>query len=129
MIEPQGLLTVLPRRQECPPEAFTKVEMLLPGLHKLHNMLDRECYMPLPIICLSYCWLTAAHPDPQGVQFKLVQESLLSEASSHPVSQRLLFHHTFADMGFFWDWSSLHQKDAYGRRTAAEWKSFRRALA
>ena len=35
---------------------------------------------------------------------------------------------SFANMGFFWDWCSLHQKDANGKRTPAEWECFKRAL-
>ena len=57
---------VLSRRQELPPEAFISVE----ELKRLYGEGNRDGV--LPIIAISFCWETAAHPDPRGKQLVTV---------------------------------------------------------
>ena len=74
----------------------------------------------LPIVSISYCWMTAAHPDPHGKQLQHISTRLQSELGKHNI---------FKILGIFWDFGSLHQKDASDKRTPAEWKIFNKALS
>ena len=70
----------LPRRQELPADAF----LSLAAMQRISK--DRkERYgvesKVLPIVVISYCWLTAKHPDPDGAQLKIIV-SLLEEQFS-----------------------------------------------
>ena len=91
----------LPRRQDLPEEAFVNVD-------DLEEMYDdfgaKSADLVLPIIAISYCWLTPDHPDPRGDQLATVATAL----------QREMHHFTnfgYEEMGVFWDWMSLHQRD------------------
>jgi len=97
---------VLNRRQELPEEAF----ITLRELQQMYGKGNRDGV--LPIIAISFCWLTPSHPDPDGKQLAIVAERLESEQGK--------YGKLFAEMGIFWDWLSLYQKDAQGNRTDAE---------
>ena len=88
---------ILPRRQDLPPEAFISVE----ELKRLFGSGNRDAV--LPIIAISFCWDTAAHPDPHGKQLATVAAVLKREMTKYAKF--------FAEMGVFWDWASLSQKD------------------
>ena len=104
---------VLPRRQDIPPDAFITVEelrRLTPkdeygqahtrvgvGYTRPPGLISKNTY--LPIIVISFCWLTAKHPDPEGKQLKVVAERLENHLAQD------------TEVGVFWDWASLYQKD------------------
>ena len=86
------------RRQALPPEAFIGVAELkrLYGQGNLDGV--------LPIIAISCCWETPAHPDPHGKQLATVAATLRCEmpkyAAFGPNFRRN--KHGFRDMGIFW---------------------------
>ena len=88
---------VLSRRQELPPEAFISVE----ELKRLYGEGNRDGV--LPIIAISFCWETAAHPDPRGKQLVTVATTLKREMGKYA--------RFFSEMGVFWDWAALSQRD------------------
>ena len=102
---------VLPRRQEVPEEAFLSVD-------ELRKLWDRSGPTwshhgnpdgVLPIVVISFCWLSASHPDPEGQQLAKVAAALEREKSRY--AQAHDWFRGFEEMGVFWDWVSLHQKD------------------
>ena len=98
---------VLPRRQDIPPDAFITVEelrRLTPkdeygqahtrvgvGYTRPPGLISKNTY--LPIIVISFCWLTAKHPDPEGKQLKVVAERLENHLAQD------------TEVGVFWDWA------------------------
>ena len=88
---------VLSRRQELPPEAFISVE----ELKRLYGEGNRDGV--LPIIAILFCWETAAHPDPRGKQLVTVATTLKREMGKYAKF--------FSEMGVFWDWAALSQRD------------------
>lgn len=120
----------LPRRQELPAEAFLSLaELQRIRENRAQVDLDPSDHWEkrtMPIVVISYCWLTAQHPDPDGIQLKLIV-ALLEEQF---VRCRGCpgYGGVYEDMGIFWDWCSLFQKDAAGQRTKAEWDCFNRAI-
>ena len=110
---------VLPRRQELPESAFFSVDELkwiLAGAAE-HDNFDQL----LPIVAISFCWASPTHPDPNGHQLTVVANALQLEAPKYA-------SYGFEDMGVFWDWLSIYQKDAQGNRTVAETEGFGFAL-
>ena len=98
---------VLARRQELPEEAFITVA----ELEELFG--DGNYDGVLPIIAISFCWLTPAHPDPEGKQLEVVAAALEREQAKYAsVSE---WYGTsfkgFSEMGVFWDWASIYQMD------------------
>ena len=90
----------LARRQELPPEAFADV----PALEAMHAALPPHIAAAvLPVVSVSYCWLSAAHPDSKGEQLRHIVKTLEKHAGK--------WREFFSDMGVFWDWGSIHQKD------------------
>ena len=61
---------MLSRRQELPPEAFFTVS----ELKAMYG--DGNQDGVVPIIAISFCWDTAAHPDPRGKQLSTVAAAL-----------------------------------------------------
>ena len=100
---------MLAPRQELPPEAFVSV-----------SELKSSCKMTtfLPIIMVSYAWLTPAHPDPRGdhLRYLAVVLSALLESSK-------------AEWGVFWDYGSLFQHLPQQPRTQSEDELFRAGLS
>ena len=89
---------VLCRRQELPPEAFIGVE----ELKSLYGDGNRDGV--LPILSVSFCWDTPQHPDPSGKQLATVAAALEREMPEYAKMG-------FTEMGVFWDWAALYQKD------------------
>ena len=88
----------LPRRQEMPEDAYITVNELkeMYGEGNSDNV--------LPIIAISYCWLTPGHPDPDGSQLATVAAALQRDKQAFE-------DFGFPEMGVFWDWLSLYQRD------------------
>jgi len=95
----------LPRRQNMPEEAFISVDRL----RSLHGQGNADHVVP--IIAISYCWLAPNNPDPDGELLKAVQAALARERPKYA-------DFGFDEMGVFWDWVSIHQKDD------SMWKAF-----
>ena len=89
---------VLCRRQELPPDAFIGVE----ELKSLYG--DGNPDGVLPVLSVSFCWDTPPHPDPSGKQVATVAAALEREMPKYAKMG-------FAEMGVFWDWAALYQKD------------------
>ena len=82
---------ILPRRQDLPEEAFISVE----ELKQLYGDGNRDGV--LPIVVISFCWLTPPHPDPEGKQLATVAARLKQD-------RELYAKVGFLEMGVFWDW-------------------------
>lgn len=115
----------LPRRQDLErdhPAAFYSLDELqaLPRGNKAF------AGGPLPLVAVSYCWRSAAHPDPFGQA--LVR---FAAAVRHAQRHRAQRHNALLPkaVAVFFDWCSLDQKDAQGNRTDQERASFQGALA
>jgi len=94
---------VLSHRQKLPPEAFMSVEELKHQYgHGSKSKSGAELGV-LPIISISFCWTTVWHPDPNGEQLATVANAL--ERKMPKMSK------VFTEMGVFWDWASIYQKD------------------
>ena len=78
---------------------------ILLGLRKRRNVDNL-----LPIIAISYCWLEAAHPDRQGRQLQLMRRKLEKLYRGRGLL-RVCQDYGFEDMGVFFDWASIPQKD------------------
>ena len=94
---------ILMRRQELPEEAFISVN----ELQRLYGTGNGDGV--LPIIAISFCWLTPAHPDPAGEQLAIVAAALEHEQEKYSTASRDFLG--FQEMGVFWDWGSIYQKD------------------
>ena len=64
----------------------------------------------VPIIAVSYCWKQPGRPDPDGEQVKLLT-SRLSRLYGGYGLLRQCHRYGFVDMGVFFDWASIYQKD------------------
>ena len=95
---------VLLPRQALPDEAFLS----------LSEVQARTCsYGPLPVVCVSHCWLQPDHPDPRGYNLRAVARALASLTKwNRPV-------------GVFLDFCSIHQNcrdvDGAPQDTAFAW--------
>ena len=89
---------MLCRRQELPPDAFIGVE----ELKSLYGDGNRDGV--LPVLSVSFCWDTPPHPDPSGKQVATVATALEREMPEYAKMG-------FTEMGIFWDWAALYQKD------------------
>lgn len=83
---------VLSYRQALPKTAFISCDKLISGC-----MSGRDSANFLPVVVLSYMWLSPTHPDPMGATLRLVAEKCTFELFNFPV------------MGVFWDYASLYQ--------------------
>lgn len=122
---------VLPRRQDLPPGAVLTAEAIqqIYEASAEGDSLGRHRYRrgdsaALPVIAISYCWLTFEHPDPRGEQLRYVADVLERERDAYEGYQFM----GFSDMGIFWDWSSLFQWHG-GGRTEIQEKAFQRGLS
>ena len=57
----------------------------------------------LPIIAISFCWATPAHPDPDGTQLRTIVKVLESEMQKYSTGLGGTEGKGFKDMGIFWD--------------------------
>ena len=81
-----------------PPDAFIGVE----ELKSLYGDGNRDGV--LPVLSVSFCWDTPPHPDPSGKQVATVAAALEREMPEYAKMG-------FTEMGVFWDWAALYQKD------------------
>jgi len=65
-------------------------------------MVNEESNLPGGLVLLSYGWLTAEHPDPQGFYTRSVQQYLKAH-------QAYYINDVQTDFGVFWDFASLPQ--------------------
>ena len=87
---------ILPRRQELPEDAFISVD----ELKSMYGEGNKDGV--LPMIAISFCWLTPPHPDPRGEQLALVAGVLEREQEKY--NQEFGSFKGFPEMGVFWDW-------------------------
>ena len=112
-------VAVVRRRQELPEEAFISPSELEEVAASPGFLNDRDNV--LPIIAISHCWCTPSHPDPLGVQLKVVAAALERENEK--------YSEFFSEMGVFWDWTALYQKeDSHSFLTADENNGYTFAL-
>jgi len=93
--------TLLPRRQEIPPQAVCDPEMVL----------------SLPLVAVSHTWATPQHPDPQGEQFSLLGGMAEQWMKSREDAGK-------GDFAVFFDWCSVYQEP----RSLVEKASYDRGL-
>jgi len=102
---------VLARRQELPDDFFLTAEQV-EELWK-NSGLEEEgggnYDGVLPIIVISFCWLSAAHCDPDGLHLATIAKALEREMPKYAKSNYAF--DGFKEMAVFWDWASLSQKD------------------
>ena len=80
----------LPRRQELPEAAFADVA----ALRRAHGALPKEvAAVVLPILSISYTWLSADHPDATGEQLRHIVDTLRPHAAE--------WREFFVDVGVF----------------------------
>ena len=102
--------TKLPRRQDLPAEAFISLAELKDSLNEGGVVYGNS----LNIIVVSHAWLQPDDPDPMGEKFERIATVLrifLDDVRAE---------HEGARIGVFFDFWSLHQKDASGERSEAE---------
>ena len=87
---------VLNHRQALPKEAF----LSLADLVEMHCEAI-ELNNKLPIVALSYPWLTKDHPDPRGANLARVARALKALLTCS--------YDGILRLGVFWDFGSLHQ--------------------
>jgi hypothetical protein len=109
---------ILRRRQELPDEALIAPEVALQLLGQGR------------VGVLSYRWLKAHHPDPDGWHMRAVRD-FLRHGFSYADNMSLMWNGGEASVprALFWDFASCHQKDADGNRTEAEKQQFSRSLS
>ena len=86
---------ILARRKNLPEEASIGVD----ELKQMFGEGNRDGV--LPIIAISFCWATPAHPDPDGSQLRSIVKVLEQEMRKF-MTARGSFK-GFKDMGIFWD--------------------------
>eukprot|EP00966_Prymnesium_polylepis_P134731 3113974-Prymnesium_polylepis.1 len=72
---------ILARRQDLPDEAFIGVE----ELQRIFGEGNKDDV--LPIIAISFCWATPAHPDPDGSQLRTIVEVLEREMKKYATAE------------------------------------------
>ena len=108
---------ILPRRQDCPPEAFI-------SLDELQKMFEASSATPelaqtkrAPIIAVSHFWREEGHPDKNGVTLRIIGQALETQMLKYA-------KYGLAEMGVFFDWCSLYQEPREGNQL----DSFKRSL-
>ena len=109
----------LQRRQDLPPEAFFSIKKL----RRLVAALGQE--WGRLFVAISYRWLTADHPDPDGFHLAIiarVAELYLKPEHMHGHRSPLVeafetMGESRADFGVMWDFGSLFQKPRTGTQT------------
>ena len=99
--------SVMPRRQDLPDDAILPVATLRASYEEAPAHV-RDAV--LPIVAISYCWLTAQHPDPHGEQLEHIAE-ILEYEMFYEWDDMQCYTDYYDDMGVFWDWASIFQKD------------------
>lgn len=104
-----GAAPVLPKRQDCPQEAFWQPDELR---HQLNTSRALEDGAGVPIVAVSYCWETAEHADPSGERLRRLVRAVELCLGRCP------------DVALFVDWGSLYQEP----RTEEQQGAFDRSL-
>jgi len=99
----------LPKRQHMPAQAFWDPHALQAAATAF-----KDRFNLLPIVVISYCWLTHYHPDPYGEQVEIIARVL----------EMLMDRYRHFDFAVFIDWCSLYQQP----RTNAMQAAFIRGL-
>ena len=110
---------IIARRQDLPAEAFwSAVE-----LKELAKTLGAD--FGVLLVALSYRWLSAAHPDPEGFHLAIVAQVaalyLKPDAERSPLAaafKRAGLCEVDVDFGLLWDFGSLHQNPRTDEQTA-----------
>jgi hypothetical protein len=92
--------SVLPRRQDCPEEAFLSLEQLQ-SLHDHSNAVPiNGCTgrKRLPVVVISHSWRSRGHPDPEGATLRLIADALRAWLPEYA-------DYCLSDMGCFIDWT------------------------
>lgn len=90
----------LPRRQEMPEEAFIDVA----ELKEMYGEGNTDGL--LPIVAVSHCWLTPAHPDPDCDSLRVLCRYLREQRAAFA-------EFGFPEVGVFMDWVSLWQRNTH----------------
>ena len=98
---------VLARRQELPDDFFLTAEQV----EELFKGAGSNPDKVLPIIVISFCWLSAAHCDPDGLHLATIAKALEREMPKYAEADYAYIFKGFKEMAVFWDWASLSQKD------------------
>ena len=122
----------LERRQDLPTEAFLSVD----ELRRLIAALGDN--WALLLVAISYRWLTAVHPDPDGFHLSIIAQvarlylkGRITDAHSSPLVQAFELaglSSDEADFGMLWDFGSLLQHPKSGKRTEEESRLFKQGL-
>jgi hypothetical protein len=99
------------RCQELPNEAFLTGDQAVELFWKFGGL-----------VIVSYGWLSKAHPDPHAFHFRTLKHYL----NVHSIYFKAA--HGLSAVGVFWDYASLPQPDASGKRTPEEKAVFSRGL-
>ena len=138
----------LQRRQELPPEAFWSAAELRQLAEQVitsnkSSMTDTD--WGVLIVALSFRWLTAEHPDPDGFHLERVARVVclylgepldgidrMSNITNSPLLQTFIDARLDvaikADFALLWDFCSLHQHPKGGQRTPEETTLFKAGL-
>jgi len=117
------------RHQDLPEEAFVPFEDLL-----------KE---DMDIVAISYCWCTREHPDPDRYHLPIIAKMAKATMAGKFVEAHISrpgpgstskawdqgFRFGASAVAVLWDFLSLPQVDAEGKRTAAESAAFKRGLS
>ena len=119
----------LPRRQEleaAEPGAYLRLGEF-EGLHKNFSAENDQ----LRLVVVSHRWAGRDHPDPEATALLAVAGALVRAQTRHAVT--LFTRQTRPTLpeeaAVMWDWVSLPQKDAGGRRAWREEAAYNEALA
>ena len=88
---------VLPRRQDCPAEAFVSVA----ELRAQYGEGNEDGV--LPIVTISFCWDAPNHPDGRGKQLKTVAAALQRQRGKFAALPCKGKSEGFTEMGVFWE--------------------------
>ena len=92
---------MLMRRQDLPDSAFVSVLQLQRMYEHASRLLTSHDGV-LPVVAVSACWLTARHPDPNGLQLRAIGNAL-QEQSSRYAARAADGGAGYAEVGVFWD--------------------------
>lgn len=123
----------LERRQDLPTEAFLSADELRRLMAALGDTWG------LLLVAISYRWLTAEHPDPDGFHLAIITrvarlylKGMMHDAHCSPLVQAFDLaglSSSEADFGVLWDFGSLHQHPKGGKRTEEESRLFKQGLS
>jgi len=107
----------LPRRQDCPREAFASLEELKSIYEDSSAKPKYANQKRVPIVAVSHFWRTPGHPDPEGITLSTIVKAL-EEYMPEFMKYGIL------EVGVFFDWASLYQEP----RTDVELDSFKKSM-